>query len=248
MDTDEEDMFNNLSAAVCANAGGLTERATSTPQKHKRKRPHITTTWSTEDVMSLITLIEKHSCLWEYSSVDYKNRQKRENAWRDVATKCLGHDVDECKAKWANVKSAYNNTKKKSMAKSGQGASSSIPHWPFWTAMQFYHNHAREKTTSSVSSLDFECESRDTCNNSPFQQNISQCSAVADVQKTTPERALQQALALLQNDKEDKWHNFGMYLASQMREIEEKNKNVAKKLHITIMKNTTDALLELEDD
>lgn len=120
--------------------------------------------------------------------------------------------------------------KKKIMTKSGQGTSSSIPHWPFWTAMQFYHNRAREKTQSSVSSLDFVCESRDTSNNSPLRQSSSQCSTTADLKKHTPENTLQQALALLESDKEDKWHNFGMYLASQMREIKEKNKNVAKKL------------------
>ena len=78
-------MFSNLSAVACADLPEV-------PEKNKRKSPHVTSTWSTEDIYNLLSLIEGHPCLWEYSSVGYRDRHKRDLAWRDVAENCPGHD------------------------------------------------------------------------------------------------------------------------------------------------------------
>ncbi|XP_049306208.1 uncharacterized protein LOC125776711 [Bactrocera dorsalis] len=248
MDTDKDEIFDNLTTAICENISNMSAEPTPTPDK-KRKRFKVTMAWSSEDVFNLIEIMEKHPCLWEYSSSDYKNRQKRENAWREVAANCHGRSVDECKAKWANVKTAYNNTKNKLQAKSGQSASSSQPHWQFWTAMQFYHNHDKEKTTSSVSNISPDSESLPNTHFQPINmQSNASTSSPADAATNSPEDILKRATDLLYAEKEDKWYSFGMYIASQMREMNAKNEKAAKKLEINIMKCTIDALSELNDD
>lgn len=50
---------------------------------------------------------EEHLCVWENSCSDYKDRYKREQARRKIGTKCPGHTVEDCKAKLANVKTAF---------------------------------------------------------------------------------------------------------------------------------------------
>lgn len=78
--------------------------------------------------------VEEHQCVWEYS-------------WRESKTKCSGHTVEDCKAKWANVTTALKT-------KSGQGAENIQPHW---TAMQFYNRYSAlqrsTKSSSAVSTL-----------------------------------------------------------------------------------------------
>lgn len=89
---------------------------TSTPikdaEKKKRKRLHVTTAWTQENIFKLINTIELHSCIWEYSSGDYKNRQQKDDAWRQVQKTIIIHNMDECKPKWNNIKISYNNIKK----------------------------------------------------------------------------------------------------------------------------------------
>ncbi|KNC24364.1 hypothetical protein FF38_04613 [Lucilia cuprina] len=123
-----------------------------TPVPKKKKKTSVTSSWT----YSSINAVEEHPCVWEYSIPDYKDRNKREQAWRDIKENCPGHTVEDCKAKWANVKTAFQNVKKKNKAKSGQGAENIQPHWPHWTAMQFYNQHYTSKSSSSVSTLDVE--------------------------------------------------------------------------------------------
>lgn len=215
------------------------ENAATTSAK-KRKKPHVTSTWTNESVHDLIGAVETYNCIWEYSSSEYKDRQKREAAWQDIADKFPNHGVEGCKAKWANVKTFFLNVKKKLKSKSGQGAVLSQPHWPFWTAMQFYYQHDRAKTTRSVSTFEVSEESSSTTFSAAKQNN----NAVA--QRLSPDVVMQRALKFLDADV-DKWHGVGMYLALQMREIAQRNVKAANKLHSELVKKAMEAMLE-EDE
>ncbi|KAI8114861.1 hypothetical protein CVS40_12791 [Lucilia cuprina] len=134
-----------------------------TPVPKKKKKTSVTSSWTYSSING-IQAVEEHPCVWEYSIPDYKDRNKREQAWRDIKENCPGHTVE-----WANVKTAFQNVKKKNKAKSGQGAENIQPHWPHWTAMQFYNQHYTSKSSSSVSTLDVE-EIQPGCS---MSQNVS---------------------------------------------------------------------------
>ncbi|XP_017483999.1 PREDICTED: uncharacterized protein LOC108372745 [Rhagoletis zephyria] len=110
MEMDEE-LF-NLFAAVFSEENTQLSTQTSTPEIRQRKRLHVVQ-WTTEDTLTLISAVESHPCVWEYSSPEYKDRQKRDSAWRNIAESFGSRNVEECKAKWANIKTAYNSVKKK---------------------------------------------------------------------------------------------------------------------------------------
>ncbi|XP_037822876.1 uncharacterized protein LOC119612766 [Lucilia sericata] len=218
-----------------------------TPVPKKKKKPSVTSSWTYSSINGLIQAVEEHPCVWEYSIPDYKDRNKREQAWRDIKENCPGHTVEDCKAKWANVKTAFQNVKKKNKAKSGQGAENIQPHWPHWTAMQFYNQHYTSKSSSSVSTLDVE-ETQPGCS---MSQNVSlpetANSSLPDTANIKKTDMLQRAIKCLEAE-EDNWYTIGMYLASQMREIAKKNKKAANKLHLQLVKTVMEATLEAEDE
>lgn len=134
---------------------------------------------------------------------------------------------------------------KMSTTKSGQGAECQQPHWPFWSAMKFYYNYDKAKSTSSVSSLQMvespiytpECLEPSSSSNS----NVKEKKVIA------PEEALQVALKALA-EEDDKWHAFGMYLAAQLRDMAKNNNAAANKLQISIMQQTMDAIADLTNE
>lgn len=218
------------------------ETGATTPPPKKRKKPSVTSTWTNSEINDLIQSVEEHPCIWEYSSADYKDRLKREQAWRKIAEKCPGHAVEECKAKWANIKTAFLNVKKKMTTKSGQGAENTQPHWPHWTAMQFYHSHDSAKSRSSVSTLEDDSPPTTSC------ISLSAKTRKLPEEKSGDADLMQRAVKYLETDEEDNWHAIGMYLASQLRQIAKTNKKAANKLHLQLVKTTMEAIVEAEDD
>ncbi|XP_005181880.2 uncharacterized protein LOC109613149 [Musca domestica] len=206
-----------------------------TPVPKKRKKPSVICSWTYTAIQELIQAVEQHPCVWQYSSTEYKDRNKREQAWREIEKMCTGHTVEDCKAKWCNIKTAFQNVKKKLKSKSGQGAENTIPHWPHWSAMQFYNDHSVSKMSSTVSTLDLD------------DSGSTSQHAAAEIVKVDKSDILQRAVKCL-DAEEDNWHAIGMYLASQMREIAKKNKKAANKLHFQLVKVVMDAALEAEED
>lgn len=244
METDEE-LF-NLSATVYSEENTQPSTKTSTPEIKKRKRLHVVSPWTTEDTLTLISAVESHPCVWEYSSPEYKDRQKRDSAWRNIAESFGSRNVEECKAKWANIKTAYNSVKKKvTSTKSGQGVSEK-PHWPFWSAMSFYFRHDCAKTTESVTNIEHEDSLHSSASNTAGGSLPKDRPALSSNQATkTPDELLKCAVELLNNNTEDQWTAFGTYLATQLRIIEERNKELANNLHVNILKQVMEVLSKI---
>lgn len=209
----------------------------TTPVAKKRKKPSVCSSWSHSDISALILAVEQHPCVWEYSSFEYKDRYKREQAWGEIQRDCPGHTVEDCKGKWANVKTVYQNVKKKIKTKCGQGLENTQPHWPYWNSMQFYSRQDIAKTTCSLSTLD-EQDTQPCCstNFSPPEKK-----------KLEPDDLMKRAMKYLESE-EDNWHTIGMYLASQMREIAKKNQKAASKLHVQLVKTAIEATLKVEEE
>jgi hypothetical protein len=54
----------------------------------------------------LILLVQEHECLYNLSNPDYDNNLVKDNVWKDI-TRHLHSTVDDCKAKWALLRSYY---------------------------------------------------------------------------------------------------------------------------------------------
>lgn len=96
MDTD--DVF------ACMEIEILDEASAPKPSAKKRKKPHVLSSWAHELTHELIQAVEGHECIWMYSCPDYKDRGKRDQAWQEVAAGFEDHNVESCKARWANIK------------------------------------------------------------------------------------------------------------------------------------------------
>ena len=73
MDTDDELL------SVLEDSNGI-EASTPKPSAKKRKKPQVTSSWTSESTNDLIQAVETHSCIWEYSCLEHKDRQKRDKA------------------------------------------------------------------------------------------------------------------------------------------------------------------------
>ncbi|XP_050330008.1 uncharacterized protein LOC126759318 [Bactrocera neohumeralis] len=222
----------------------IDETISSTPSKTKRrKKPQIVSSWTNESTTNLIQAIEMYNCIWEYSCPEYKDRAKRDKAWNDIVEKFPTQEVDGCKAKWANIKTAFSNVKKKMTTKSGQAAGKALPHWPFWSAMQFYCLHDRCKSSSSVSTLDVDADV--TPPPTAARSDTKSKPSATDESVTTD--AMETAIQFL-NKEEDHWHGVGMYLALQMRELSKRNKRAATKLHAELIQVAMNAVLQQDEE
>ncbi|XP_017469989.1 PREDICTED: uncharacterized protein LOC108365814 isoform X2 [Rhagoletis zephyria] len=50
----------------------------------------------------LIAEIEKHNCLWDKRQLSYRDRVKKDLAWRNVAA-AVGHPEENCRKRWKSV-------------------------------------------------------------------------------------------------------------------------------------------------
>lgn len=125
--------------------------------KRSRPKPKVTGEWGKDDVFMLIQHVEQQPCIWDYSLSDHKNLNLRDSAWRSVV-KQFGdrYTANDCKAKWTNVKTAYQRTKANYFkTTSGQGTSGALPQWPYWSAMQFVGTNEAANTITSDASFTF---------------------------------------------------------------------------------------------
>lgn len=79
---------------------------------------------SCEEIMQLLEAYRKNECLWNYSNIFYKNKQKRIGALEWVREAIGAESVDEVKRRWKVIRDTYNIEKNKINAskKSGAGA------------------------------------------------------------------------------------------------------------------------------
>lgn len=72
-------------------------------QKKKRKPRKQAEAWSTALTIKLVSAVEPHACLWNHLIDAYKDRERRESAWQDIAD-AIGRSVEECKLRWSSVR------------------------------------------------------------------------------------------------------------------------------------------------
>ncbi|XP_019222388.1 transcription factor Adf-1-like [Oreochromis niloticus] len=85
----------------------------------------------------LINAVANHPELYDASSFLYRDRNKKDLAWRNISDK-LGQPEDICRRKWKSLRDTYNKEKrtekeKRSLQQDRGGDGSSSRSWGFWT-------------------------------------------------------------------------------------------------------------------
>ncbi|XP_036346764.1 transcription factor Adf-1-like [Rhagoletis pomonella] len=79
--------------------------------------------------------IEKHNCLWDKRQLSYRDRVKKDLAWRNVAA-AVGHPEENCRKRWKSLRDRYGIELKVHQQPSGNAASFRRT-WPYFEAMLF---------------------------------------------------------------------------------------------------------------
>ncbi|XP_062556927.1 uncharacterized protein LOC134221757 [Armigeres subalbatus] len=129
---------------------------------------------SCEEIMQLLEAYRKNECLWNYSNIFYKNKQKRIGALEWVREAIGAESVDEVKRRWKVIRDTYNIEKNKINAskKSGAGAAD-IYH----TKLSWY------KTANEFLA---KCDARESYNNIEDNLAVSETVPVALVENRGP--------------------------------------------------------------
>jgi Alcohol dehydrogenase transcription factor Myb/SANT-like. len=51
----------------------------------KQIKPKVTVDWTDEDTFKLLSEAEGRQCIWNYGHKDYRNKNIRDAAWREIA-------------------------------------------------------------------------------------------------------------------------------------------------------------------
>lgn len=94
--------------------------------------------WSDAEIKTLISLYEENPILWDVRSVNYQNRNKKQDTLKLIATK-LNTDSNEISRKLHNLRSQFmQEVKKLKIKKSGSGTDEIfISTWLYFSALKF---------------------------------------------------------------------------------------------------------------
>lgn len=127
-------------------------KRTKTTQKPTKK---VLSEWDDDAIGKLILCVEHHPCLWNPKLKDYKNRNVRDAAWkeiRDIFDEKFS--VDELNAKWANLRIQFKSyASKVRKTKSGQAVVDQQVHWRFFKPMLFIQSCENDQYSTSETNL-----------------------------------------------------------------------------------------------
>lgn len=83
--------------------GSQTMAAESSKGKRTRKQ---TVPWTREETNRLVVAVEAKPLLWDHTAAVYKDRDKRDMAWSNIAT-ALKKPAGDCTQKWNNLRVNY---------------------------------------------------------------------------------------------------------------------------------------------
>ena len=121
-DTIIEDQSNKLSDGEGVEAPGPSYQLLL--RKKPRNRPKISSNmWKDKNIVKLITEVEIRPCLWNVGGKDYKLRNKRDAAWKEIQV-LFGDSFSpqQLPSKWQVLRTQYrSNVTNSEKTKTGQG-------------------------------------------------------------------------------------------------------------------------------
>lgn len=127
-------------------------KRTKTTKKPAKK---VLSEWDDGAIGKLILCVEQQPCLWNPKLKEYKNRNVRDAAWKEIRDIFdEKYSVEELNAKWANLRIQFKSyTSKVRKTKSGQAAVDQQVHWRFFKPMLFIQSCENEHYSTSETNL-----------------------------------------------------------------------------------------------
>ncbi|XP_042209903.1 uncharacterized protein LOC121857781 [Homarus americanus] len=93
--------------------------------------------WSNEMTVKVIEEYERNPTLWDMSSPDHKDREKKSSAWKKLA-ECMGAEVSEVQRKIHNLRNQWTAEHRKLNAqRSDSGMAGPKTKWPYYDVLSF---------------------------------------------------------------------------------------------------------------
>lgn len=176
LDNDNEE--NDPSFHLTRSSNKKQDPKNTTKPKQKSYRKKVERQWTDDEISKLIDAVQLRRALWDFS--DPKYRFGKDVVWQEVAD-ALSADMNECKAKWTNLRISFNNCLTKyRKRKSGQGTDESYTvTWKFFDTMMFLEASKVSQSTSSTSNMTlvalFACCTHTLCTFELFLHEILVC-------------------------------------------------------------------------
>lgn len=117
--------------------------------KRKRERNRVTMEWTDELTIRLILAVKNHEALWNTQIIEYRVKNLRETAWREISEKTFNGQVDitEISVKWTNLRIQFRSCFAK---KKLEGIEDHFPKWKFYNHMKFIVDIEKKPSNASA--------------------------------------------------------------------------------------------------
>ncbi|XP_064469002.1 transcription factor Adf-1-like [Ornithodoros turicata] len=100
-------------------------------------------------VERLLEGVRQHSCVFDTKRMDYRDSQRKRNAWEIIRQQCGLATVEECHKLWKHLRDRYSREiKAMEVMKRSGNAFVSRRAWEFFEAMAFYKDCGRPRKTT----------------------------------------------------------------------------------------------------
>lgn len=99
-------------------------------------------------VEALIEAVRQHPCLWDNRIKEYKNRNRKEKAWKTVSGE-VNAEPDCCRKDWKSLRDRYVRERRTLQKNSRSGAAASkTPTWALYDTLAFLKDTVQHRSTS----------------------------------------------------------------------------------------------------
>ncbi|XP_036317374.1 transcription factor Adf-1-like, partial [Rhagoletis pomonella] len=96
---------------------------------------------------NLINAIEKHRCIWDKSLLCYRDKNKKDMAWRDVSA-VVGESEADCRKRWKSLRDRFTIELKLQHQPSGS-ATSFRKNWAYFDTLSFLKGTVAPRNTTT---------------------------------------------------------------------------------------------------
>lgn len=210
---------------------------------------------NTDFMTEFIEIYKTHTCLWQVKSPEYSNRDKRDSAYKSLLTFCQtvnpDCDVSFVKKKIANLRNAFRkeHAKVRKYTKSGAGANEIyVPKLWYYKLLAFTGDHEEPRESfCSIDSADHDEQPTpedNQCDQPDVEVENGQvaqpsCSTNSSTPMKPPsckglkckvcqvDNLVEEAMSVLKKP-DDSCDSFGRYIATELRELNENQRVLAK--------------------
>lgn len=125
-----------------------------TARKTKKRARTVLHEWNDSEINNLISAVETKVELWKSNHELYKNKLKKDAAWRDISENVFDSKLSssELNTKWSNLRVQYKTYAAKYKLKPSGSGAQTINKWKFFDCMSFIdgNNESIQATESNL--------------------------------------------------------------------------------------------------